>query len=286
MQIIDAQIHLTETVPVDTVVYAMDVLGIRAALLDEWYGYDSLGHSKPYHLLPDGIFRSEYPLAIEATRRFPDRFAYIAKLDPRDPDLDDKMVEVANNPFQLCLRTSPRPELGQVAAMAKGRYDALFASAQRHGVPSMLWLPCRFDLIEAIAKRFPDLQLILDHVAMLPLPAHVEQPLDVKARFADLIQLAALPNVAVKLSHAPVLSAERYPFTDVVRHVVDVIGAYGPQRVMWASDHTQTKHHHSWAESLTYLRGAGWLTPSEEEWVFGRTVKTLLDWPADPPAAG
>jgi len=92
--------------------------------------------------------------------------------------------------------------------------------------------------------------------------------------------MARHPNLALKWCHAPSqLSGEGYPFADVLPHLRAAIDAFSVQRIMWASDHTQSKTHHSWAEALYYLRDSTALSAEEKEWILGRSARTILNWP-------
>jgi predicted TIM-barrel fold metal-dependent hydrolase len=75
------------------------------------------------------------------------------------------------------------------------------------------------------------------------------------------------------------MSQEAYPFRDVMPHLRRAIDAFGPQRVVWASDHTQSQAHHSWAQALYYILDSDALSDSEKEWILGRSVRELLRWP-------
>jgi len=70
----------------------------------------------------------------------------------------------------------------------------------------------------------------------------------------------------------------------VLRRVLD---AFGPERVMWASDYTVSRLEtgFSWAHTLYYLLGSDQLTLSEKEWLLGKSVRRVLRWPAREPAA-
>ncbi len=279
MEIIDAQVHLNSEIGIEASLFAMDAVGIDAVLIDEWSGFDSNGMSRPYRFLPNGAFRSEYPMAREAVKRYPGRFAYMGKIDRRDPEVEALVTEVAANPHQLCLRVSPKGALGQIDAMVEGEYDLMFATAERERVPIMIWLPSRMDVLDLMATRFPDLTLILDHCGVLPVPVHVPRPVDYDALFADVCAQAKHPNVAVKLSHGPFISTSGFPFLDMVPHVRRLADAFGASRILWASDHTQTRWYHSWAEALHYLPASGQFTDEELTWILGGSARALLRWP-------
>ena len=58
-----------------------------------------------------------------------------------------------------------------------------------------------------------------------------------------------------------------------------VVKAFGKERVMWGSDATQTTGHHSWAESLYYIRDTEQLSQDEKAWVLGGSLRKTLNWP-------
>ena len=95
------------------------------------------------------------------------------------------------------------------------------------------------------------------------------------------MKLLRWPSIQTWLSNGVmrrVYLHEPYPYPDLMPTLLKVLEAFGPERVMWASDHTQSKNHHSWAESLYYLRDSSELSASDKEWLLGRSVRTILKW--------
>jgi hypothetical protein len=58
-----------------------------------------------------------------------------------------------------------------------------------------------------------------------------------------------------------------------------LIDAFSPQRVLWVSDYIPRRYAVSWAQSPRHMIAWLELSDDEAEWVFGRTVRTLLSWP-------
>jgi predicted TIM-barrel fold metal-dependent hydrolase len=307
MEIIDAQLHPNRMGPdwadaepetlVTATVAAMDAIGVRAALLDEWSGWTSDGRSLPGHDLPNGARRTDYQVSERAVARFPDRFAYYARYDLRDPDLADLMAGLRSHPGRLALRWFPQNGAGGVLRTPAGPVDhdspdlpgylRYFALAQKHAIPVFLVVPGQADLLEPFVRRFDELWFVIDHCGVGFPPAGQAGP----GRFDGLNAVAALasyPNVALKWCHAPRLSIAGYPYPDVLEWFGKMLEAYGPERIVWASDHTQglrpdsRVRTFSWAESLYYLLGSGVMSRSEQEWVFGRALRRILRW--DPAA--
>src|ERR1700757_2494233 len=95
MEVIDSQVHANQR-GIDQSIAIMDAVGVNAAVIDVWPPVRTK--------LPSGVYRFEYGFAQEAVSRFPGRFAYIARFDPNDPEVDDLMAEVRKEPGRVCIR--------------------------------------------------------------------------------------------------------------------------------------------------------------------------------------
>jgi predicted TIM-barrel fold metal-dependent hydrolase len=286
MDIVDAQVHLNRlganwehldtVVKVDSAVATMDALGLGAVLVDEWAGFanpDTKRGHLPGYFLPNGAMRGEHPFSEKAVELYPNRFAYVVRIDPLDPELESLMAGARSRPGALCLRIVPIPEAGELELYERGGFDPLFEAAERYQVPIFCWFPGRSHLLAPALEKFPTLQLILDHCGLSRDEGNFAYQLD------QVCQMARFPNLALKWCHAPSqLSRQGYPFVDVLPFLRHVVDAFGQERVMWASDHTQSKIHHSWAEALFYLRDSDQLAETEKVWILGRTVRTILRW--------
>jgi L-fuconolactonase len=299
MEVVDAQVHVNRFIAgwqtadadsvLDAAVAAMDAVGIDAVLIAESWGQDVLGHNT---VLPNGVIRPDLRFSEHAIERFPNRFGYLASFDPRDPDLDRLISEVRQKPGGLCLRVIPWPQNGDLELFKEGGFDPLFAAAQRHQVPIFMGMPGQAPLLEPYLQKFPDVWMVLDHCGVgitaergsrlsPQLQSWVTPTLD--GRLAELdfiIGLARYPNLAIKWSNAPSrLSDEPYPHRDAVGHLRRVIDAFGVERVMWASDYTESRVLHTWAQSLHYILYSDLLSETEKEWILGKTARQVLSWP-------
>jgi L-fuconolactonase len=96
----------------------------------------------------------------------------------------------------------------------------------------------------------------------------------------EVLKLAEYPNLAVKLSHAPMLlRAGGYPFEAVRPYLRRAIEAFGVERLMWASDATVMPQY-AWADLLNYLRLDPELSDDEKVWLLGQTARKVFSWPA------
>jgi predicted TIM-barrel fold metal-dependent hydrolase len=264
LDVVDAQIHLRAGL--DRAVAAMDAVGVQSAVVDIW--------PPETRQLAKGVTRYHYGFVEDAMARFPGRFAYMARLDADDPEMDEVMAMIAATPGAVCVRTHDggRMEAGGDAAM--------LAAAGRHGVPVMIYAAGRHKAVMRYVRQFQDVLFIVDHCGLSVQEGFGGRMPETAAFYIDaLLQYAPFANVAVKWSHAPRLSRETYPYGDVVEQLERLIDGFGVDRLMWGSDYTVTRDHHSYAEALFYLRHTDRLSESDKESLLGGTLRQLLRWP-------
>jgi predicted TIM-barrel fold metal-dependent hydrolase len=203
----------------------------------------------------------------------PDRFAYVVRTDPRDPDIEVLVAHIRATQGAVALSID-LPETHDATPFEHGAYDQILATAEAHAVPIVAWFPGRSELLAPALDRFPRLQVILSHCGLS------RADIDHAASFERVLRLARYPGLAIKWCHVPAyLSHVAYPFRDVMPYLRRAIDAFGPQRIMWASDHTESKVHHTWAQALYYLLDSDEMTEVEKEWILGRCAGTLLNLP-------
>ena len=294
MRVVDAQIHPGKIGPawgaatpdeqVDRTIAAMDAVGVHGALLDEWRGWDERGRIVPGHDHPNGARRAEYPVSLRAIARYPQRFAYYARVERTDPEMAEQIADLRRHPGRLCLRWCPPAITGELAALEAGAYDGFFTAARAHRIPVFLSVPGQSGILERYVRAHADLWFVIDHCGVA-WPLEHERSDRWFDGFAEVIRMARYPNVALKWCHAPRLSREPFPFRDLSEHLTRVLEAFGPERVMWASDCTEAlrpmraNRTFTWAEALYSLLATDTLSVADREWLFGRTVRRILDWP-------
>ena len=288
MQIIDAQIHCWETqttrgwdpaydalgtdpnngYTVELALAAMDAVGVHAAVLSLPPSYRVV--------LPDGRFRYDNSYAEEMSVKYPDRIASAARYRVDDPQIEALVARTRSRPGTLCVRCVIRLE-EEIAQYKAGVHQRFLKACERHNVPVMLFVSGRPEDAEAVARDYPDLQLIIDHFG-LEQPPYGRMTADPWAKLPGVLALAKYSNVALKFSGAPSLSGEAYPFLDLWPHLHRVIDAFGPERLMWGSDVTRVKGLHTYAESLFYLLHSERLSQTDKQQILGGTLRRLLRW--------
>jgi L-fuconolactonase len=249
--------HKPYPVPAESLLLQMDLAGVQRA-----------------YLVPPSWQGDSNAVALDAARRYPDRFAVLGRIDllgPRSPDL---MAEWRNQPGMIgirCLWHHP----AQHQALAEGRLDPLFAAAAAADVRLTMMLiaaPNPAAQIARIAANHPALRISVDHLNLF-------EPRDLRETLPSLMSLAKYANVAMKASCLPRLSRQPYPFRDTHDALQMVFDHFGPQRMFWGSDLTRaacpyTHHITLFTEHLPWLRGA------DLDLVMGRAALEWYGWPA------
>jgi L-fuconolactonase len=261
---------------------AMDAAGVDALVIDEWLGQDDSGRSIPGTFVGEGGgYRWDFSFSRYAVELYPERFSFLARAHPLDPALGEVIADLAATPGMRCLRLDPLPWLPDIDLFREGKYAPVIEEARRNEIPVMVWSNGPLlQNIEPYLRRFPDVQFVLDHMGTSS-PKVGATGEDRFGEFETVFQLGReFENLALKWSTTESQSAEIYPYRDVIPYLVRALEIFGPERIMWASDQSEHKLQHSWAESFSWLRDTDEVSPDEKESLLGRTARTILDWPA------
>jgi predicted TIM-barrel fold metal-dependent hydrolase len=162
------------------------------------------------------------------------------------------------------------------ASLTDGSMDWFWPEAQRYGIPAMVHAPERLPQIAALADRYPDLQIIIDHLgfARKTIDAETGPAVD------RLVALARCPNVSVKVSTMPAYSTEPYPHLNLREPIRRVIDAFGIQRCFWGSDMTRLPAGSSYRQSVTmFTEQNDFLSKDELAELMGNGLARVLGWP-------
>lgn len=230
-------------------------------------------------LVPPTFEGDRNDIALEAARRWPERFAVMGRLAVADPASRDRVARWTDQPGMLGVRMTFHWG-DQRRWLEDGTADWLWQAAESAGFPVMVYPPGALDRIAEVALRHPSLRLVIDHFA-LPLEARDE---DVPGVVDQLVRLAPLPNVAVKASALPSYTRAPYPFRPLHEPIRRVIDAFGPRRVFWGSEMTRLRCSYRQAVTL-FTEELDFLSPDDLRWVMSRGVSTWLGWPDPAPTS-
>ena len=217
--------------------------------------------------------RNDY--AIEAVKRYPNRFRIMGKIPLQDPKSADLLPKWKEQPGMVGLRVIFNNEQ-TIPWLTNGTVDWFWGAAEKAGLPVMCFAPGRTALLGPIAEKHPQLTMILDHMG---LTAAMLKENKIEDAVTQTVALAKYPNVSVKVSASPSISREPYPFRDVAVHITRVFDAYGPQRSYWGTDLTNSYAKASYRQRISqFTEELPFLSESDKDWVMGRAIVERLKW--------
>jgi L-fuconolactonase len=205
-------------------------------------------------------------------KQYPNFFQGVCRVDPLDPAAPDHLTQLSEEKGFRGVRLSP-------AGDATGDWirgplmPPLWKRCENLKVPMTLLAPIsRVPDIQKLADKFPDLTIVIDHMADCP----VDQP----EQLESLVALVRYPQVFVKISHTWSLSKENYPWLDSQRLVKRLYDTFGPQRLMWATDWPIAKDRASYRQRLTVVRDdMKFLNTDDKSWMLRKTIERVWPFP-------
>jgi L-fuconolactonase len=196
-------------------------------------------------------------------------FQGVCRVDPLDPAAPDHLSKLTEAGFRG-VRLSP-------SGNSSGDWfngplmPPLWKRCHDLRVPMTVLAPIqRMPGVGALLEKLPDLTVVIDHMADCP----VDQP----AELEKLIALKRYPNVFVKISHTWSLSKQPYPWLDAQEHVKRLHDAFGPQRLMWATDWPIVEDRATYAQALSVVRDdMSFLNADDRRWMLSKTIQRV--WP-------
>jgi L-fuconolactonase len=231
-----------------------------------------------------------------AVQAYPDRFFAAASVREPVADAEGFVAEYRRKPNRVALRISPVDwRTGRLdAAYESGALESVIRAAELAEIPLFLFTPGFPETAASIARGHPDLAIIVDHLGLRqPPPLQSSDPWEPLAR---VIALAELPNVAIKFSGGLTLSAESFPHRDVWPRLMNLLDAFGCDRLMWASDYTRMRlapgslepaPRADWVttylDCVCFVRDTDQLSHNEKRALLGDTARRILRMPEVPP---
>lgn len=205
----------------------------------------------------------------DVLRRYPRQFMGVCRVNPEDPAAPDHLTRLTEVDGFRGVRLSPAatPEGDWIKGPLMPRLWRRCADLK---VPMTLLLPAsRLPDLHPLLEANPDLQVVIDHMA--------DTPLDDPQAEAGLLALARYPGVFTKLSHLWTIAGRPYPYPDTRPRVQALLQAFGPTRLMAATDWPVSLPKLSYAQAIDLFRTRLNLTPDQRTQILTRTVRRI--WP-------
>ena len=225
-------------------------------------------------IVPPNLEGDRLDYAQEAVKRYPRRFAIMGRISLNDPTAARRFPAWKEQLGVLGIRLNIAGD--QAAWLSDGTADWFWPAAEQAGIPVSFLTTGQTYRFAGIADRHPQLVLIIDHMGVSS--ATVKNK-SVPAAIDQSLALAKYPNVSVKLSAAPLLSSELYPFRDLTPYIRRLFDAYGPQRCYWGTDITNSFAKATYRQRITHFtEELNFLSEDDRDWIMGRAIITRLGW--------
>jgi predicted TIM-barrel fold metal-dependent hydrolase len=206
---------------------------------------------------------------IDCAARFPGVFAVTGMLDDTKPSPEKEMKGLLERRVRAFRITS---WIRKEKWLEGPGMDAMWKMAAETGqVMSCLINPEDLPGVNAMCRKHPDTQVVIDHFARIGVDGEIRES-DLK----NLLALAAHKKVNVKLSAYYALGKKQSPYEDLLPMIKQVLTAFGPERCMWASDAPyQVVKGHTYADSVALLRDRAGLSAGDKEQLFRKTAERI-----------
>ena len=242
----------------DDMVEAMDKVGVDGAIL----------------ISPFSLYQYDASYALEVYAKHPGRFGLVR---PFDSDSVSPADDVAN-------WAATTGVVGARVMLTAKEYqaddtglNAILAGGAKAGIPINVMCSGKLPLMAELARRNPNTSMIIDHVGLAQpfLPPAPPEP------FGDLdnvIALAALDNVSIKISGAGTLSHQSFPYSDIWEPLDKVFKAFGFDRCMWGTDWTRAVELLNYEQGVEAFRVTDQLSDAERATLMGGSLRKIYKW--------
>ncbi|MCH2603008.1 MAG: amidohydrolase [Pedosphaera sp.] len=124
--------------------------------------------------------------------------------------------------------------------------------------------------LDPMCRQFPETPVVIDHCARVDLGQD--------DRLQQLCALAKYPKVHVKVSAFYAFGAKKPPYDEQAPKVKALFEAFGPRRLMWASDCPyQLNDGNTYAASIAFVRDRlAFLNAEDKDWILRRTAEQVF----------
>jgi predicted TIM-barrel fold metal-dependent hydrolase len=208
---------------------------------------------------------------LDAMRQHPGVFSGVAVID-ENAQPADKMRRLAKEGVRgFRIHPGDRP----VATWLDGPgMAAMWKCGGEEGLAMChLINPNSLPLVDRMCRKFPDTPVVIDHFACIGEDGEV--------RSADVEQLAELAkheHTSVKVSAFYALGKKQAPYLDLAPMIRRLLDAYGPERLMWASDCPyQVDPGHTYSDSIDLIKDRlDFLSDGDKEWLLRKTAERVF----------
>lgn len=200
----------------------------RAGVEDLLNAFDRAGVAGGLCLQPR-VYGYDHAYLTSALQAYPDRLAGVCTINPVRPSGPAELRCLVKEHRYRGLRLNPMADADPAWLDGPEGEPLWREAAELALVVSVLINPGQLPRLLAVARRFRELPIVVDHLGRCT----PQTPSD---QVKDLVQMAQLPNVSIKISALSTLSNEPYPYQDLHPLIEACYQSFGPERLLWGTD--------------------------------------------------
>ena len=222
------------------------------------------------------MYRYDASYALEVYKRHPGRFALIKPVDPANPAVGDVIADWKRTAGAVGVRML-LVRGGYTEDPADPGLNRVLVEARRLSIPVNLHIAGRLDQGIELIRRNPDTQIIVDHLGLVQ-PHEPPLPAEPWADLPQVLTLAKLANVTIKITGACTLSREPFPYNDIWDPVCRLIDAFGIDRCLWGTDWTRAVKFLTFAQGVEAFRMTDRISEPDKIKLMGGNVARVYGW--------
>jgi predicted TIM-barrel fold metal-dependent hydrolase len=266
--IVDAHLHVWQSdaaYPDQTGTTVSPACEIPLKLLEGYmdeYGVDRAVIVQPLYPGEDNQF------IVDCAQTDPERFAVVCVVDPTLEGAAGRLEKWAGEKGCRGLRLRPLVAAEEACFGDRATFPLWEVAARANVAISVLGRQRHLGTIRALADRFTDVNIVVDHLAQ-------PESLDLQNCQA-LLSLADCPNISLKISGQPYYSRDGYPYDDCRDLIRAIHDRFGSKRMIWGSDFPHVLLQSGYARTRYWLeRHCQYLSADELSDVLGGNAAKL-----------
>jgi predicted TIM-barrel fold metal-dependent hydrolase len=147
------------------------------------------------------------------------------------------------------------------------------AGADQNLAMCCLMDPDGLPALDRMCAQFPETPVVIDHMCRIGVTGAV-----IEKDVQSLCEMAMHKQVSVKVSAFYALGQKKSPYLDLVPLIKRLTSAYGPERLMWASDSPfQVVEGHTYKASIDLIQShLSFLKATDLDWLLRKTAERVF----------
>jgi predicted TIM-barrel fold metal-dependent hydrolase len=235
-----------------------------------------MAHAKPAGvdrivLVQMSFYGFDNSYMLDTMKRFPGAYGGIAVVDWTSPKPDQAMLDLMKHGvrgFRIYPKDVPLERWVESAG-----FERMFAAGAESGQAMCCLInPDALPSLDRMCRRHPKTPVVIDHLCRIGVDGQVRD-----ADVAALCRMAEREQVRVKVSAFYALGKKQPPYDDLAPMIQRVYEAYGPKRLMWATDCPYQVDDHAYADSVNLIRNRlAFLSDEDKRWMLEKTAEGMF----------